>query len=74
MKATFFIVMLWLHNEQFHTTVVHVPECPPIAEVEKAYENLLAQNEFKAWSALCTSVNFPLPKKEPEPPQKELKV
>ena len=77
MKATFFIVMLWLHNDQFHTTVVHVPECPPKAEVERSYDNLLAQNEFheiKACSALCTIVNFDLPKKEPEPLEKELKV
>jgi len=77
MKATFFIVMLWLHNNQFHTTVVHVPDCPPKAFVEKTYEDLLARKEFRAWSAMCTTVDFLSPdpqKKEPQTGEKELKA
>tara|TARA_R100000995_G_scaffold53929_1_gene26369 strand:- start:226 stop:459 length:234 start_codon:yes stop_codon:yes gene_type:complete len=77
MKATFFIVMLWLHNDQFHTTVVHVPACPPKNLVENNYENLLKQKEFKAWGALCATVDFSLPnpkKENPKSNEKELKV
>lgn len=82
MKAIFFVVILWMHDNNFHTTVVHVPMCPSKSTVEETYERLLAQGKFKAWSALCTTVDFSRPitpkpdmkkKKDPEKkdPEKE---
>ena len=79
MKAIFFIVILWLHDNNFHTTVVHVPMCPSKSTVEETYQRHLAQGKFKAWSALCTTVDFSRPirpkieKKEPEKKEPEKK-
>lgn len=76
MKAVFFVVILWLNNDQFHTTSIHVEACPPIDRVEATYERLKRQHEFKDWSALCTTVDFSRPNRERPvaPKEEELKV
>ena len=61
MKAIFFIVILWTMDDTFTANVLHVSACPPKAVVNQTYQKLLKENEFKAWSALCTTVNFDKP-------------
>ena len=73
MKAIFFIVIIWLHNGEFHTTVLNVPNCPPKSVVDEVYQRHLAEGKFQAWSALCTTVDFTRPKPKPDTKPKQPK-
>ena len=58
MKATLFVIILLLNDGHLHKTSVLVPTCPPKDEVYKNYERLREAHEFKAWTALCATVNL----------------
>ena len=65
-SKTLLVIVLWLNDGTFKSSVTQLEACPPITAVQQKYEELKGLGAFRDLTGLCATVRF-RPEKKEEP-------